>query len=364
MLIEGIHYNSITYLPTEKSIRIIDQRFLPFKLIFRNLSTYEETVTAIRDMQVRGAPLIGITAAFGLFLATTNFPEENLQCYLEEVANKILTARPTAVNAEYCVSKVLASTAEYETKLEKRAVALKTALELLEEERQICLKIGENGLGIIQEIADRKGKVNILTHCNAGWLACVDYGTITSPIYLARQKGVDLHVWVDETRPKNQGARLTVWELTQNGVENCLITDNAGGHLMQKGMVDLVLVGCDRVTRDGDVANKIGTYLKALAAYENNIPFYVALPSSTIDWKIEDGLKKIPIENRDDNEVKYVEGWLDKEIKSVLITTENARVYNPGFDVTPAKYITGLITERGICEANCKGLKKLFPEKK
>jgi len=314
-------------------------------------------------MQVRGAPLIGVTAAFGLVFAFNDYDDNHNNYFFEEIAKKILNARPTAVNTEYCIGKVLSAIKRHDSVSDKKIAALKTALDLLEEDKTICRQIGDNGVDLIKEISQRKGKVNILTHCNAGWLACVDYGTVTSIIYKAQQAGIDLHVWVDETRPKNQGARLTVWELNQNGVANTLITDNAGGHLMQKGLVDIVLVGCDRVTKDGDVANKIGTYLKALAAWDNNIPFYVALPSSTIDWQMEDGTRNIPIENRDDSEVKYVEGWCDNEIKSVLITDKEASVLNPGFDVTPAKYITGLITERGVCKANQEGISSLFPEK-
>jgi len=366
LLINGAHYNSVSYIPPDsekpEAIRIIDQRFLPFQLIFRDLSTPEEVVTAIKDMLVRGAPLIGVTAAFGLVFALNVNQDKVCDGYIEETAQKILNARPTAVNTEYCIGRVLTAIKQHDNLEDQKIAALKTALDLLEEDKIICRQIGENGLGIIEEISQRKGKVNILTHCNAGWLACVDYGTVTSIIYKAQQAGIDLHVWVDETRPKNQGARLTVWELSQNGVDNTLITDNAGGHLMQKGLVDILLVGCDRVTQDGDVANKIGTYLKALAAWDNKIPFYVALPSSTIDWQMKNGLQNTPIENRDESEVKYVEGWCENEIKSVLITDINANVVNPGFDVTPAKYVTGLITERGVCQANREGITSLFPE--
>jgi methylthioribose-1-phosphate isomerase len=377
VIINGEHYTSVSFVPSRgirgNLIRIIDQRFLPFQVVFKTLSSLDEVVTAISEMQVRGAPLIGITAAFGLVFAIDECRSEDFESWIDKSVDKILQARPTASNTEYCLRKILDRIREVPDVLDKHEIALETALELMEEDKSICRAIGENGFEIIEELYNRKaasqGKdskersvVNILTHCNAGWLACVDYGTVTSIIYNAREKGIDLHVWVDETRPKNQGARLTVWELTQNGVSNTLITDNAGGHLMQKGLVDLVLVGCDRVTRDGDAANKIGTYLKALAAYDNDIPFYVALPSSTIDWTLDDGVKNIPIENRDDREVKYVEGRCEKEIKSVLITEKNATVFNPGFDVTPARYITGFITERGICKANRKEISRLFPE--
>ena len=367
MLINGTHYHSITYIPAadpeRDAIRIIDQRYLPYEVIFRDLNNTSDVMLAIGEMLVRGAPLIGITAAFGLYFALNEAPEDDLDNFIDRAAKEIINVRPTAVNAAYCVNRVLIAIKEADTLQDKKQVALKRALELWEEDKMICRKIGEEGLRIIKEISRKKEKVNILTHCNAGWLACVDYGTVTSVIYQAQQAGIDLHVWVDETRPKNQGARLTVWELTQNGVANTLITDNAGGYLMQQGLVDLVLVGCDRVTRDGDVANKIGTYLKALAARDNNIPFYVATPSSTIDWDMEDGVRNIPIENRDANEVRYVEGWCDDQIRTVLITTENAEVCNPGFDVTPAKYVTALITERGLCPATTVGISLLFPER-
>ncbi len=377
MIIDGEHYASLTYIPPSgwrgDAIRIIDQRFLPFQVVFRTLSSLDDVVNAISKMQVRGAPLIGITAAFGLaFAISENRYAEKENC-LEESVEKIMQARPTAFNTEYCLKRMLKRISGLTDTRDQYELALEIAQELLEEDKTICRAIGEHGLEIIKEVsarkADKEGNnqgnppvVNILTHCNAGWLACVDFGTVTSIIYHAQKMGIDLHVWVDETRPRNQGARLTVWELTQNGVKNSLITDNAGGLLMQKGMVDLVLVGCDRVTREGDATNKIGTYLKALAAYDNDIPFYVALPSSTIDWTTEDGLKNIPIENRDENEVKYVEGLCDNEIKSVLITEENARAVNPGFDITPARLISGLVTERGICKANRENISRMFPE--
>lgn len=365
MLIDGVHHHSITYLPGEPgrtgAIRIIDQRFLPFKLEFLTLATLEDVIQAIGEMKVRGAPLIGITAAFGLLFALKECPEYGQANFMEQAARKLIDVRPTAYNTEYCLQRVLKGIDSHNGLRGKRRAALQIVLELMEEDKATCRKIGENGLALLKEISLQKGRVNILTHCNAGWLACVDYGTATSPIYLAKEIGLDLHVWVDETRPRNQGARITVWELTQNGIANSLITDNAGGHLMQNGLVDLVLVGCDRVTKEGFVANKIGTYLKALAARENNIPFYIALPSSTIDWR-ENALADTVIEERDESEVKFVEGWADNEIKSVLITDKDANAYNPGFDVTPAKFITGLITERGICRADREEIVKLFPE--
>lgn len=374
MLINGSQYSSLSYLPEEPgktdAIRIIDQRFLPFQIKFCLLSTLKEVVYAIREMQVRGAPLIGVTAAFGLlfFLKEPVCKEKGanqreLDQLLSETAEKIISVRPTAYNTGYCVNEVLRAMQKHKSMQGKKKAGLDRALELLEEDKEICKKIGEHGLSLIESIYEKKGTVNILTHCNAGWLACVDYGTVTAPLYFARQEGLDIHVWVDETRPRNQGARLTVWELRQNGVRNTLVADNTGGHLMQKGLVDIVLVGCDRVTADGDVANKIGTYLKALAAKDNGIPFYVATPSTTIDWSIKEGLINIPIENRDASEIKYVEGWYKDSLKTVLITDREAEVFNPGFDVTPADYITGLITERGICQANRGSIKSLFPDK-
>jgi methylthioribose-1-phosphate isomerase len=381
MLINGSPFTSLTYFPADNKcpefIRIIDQRFLPFQLVFCDLFNLEDTISAIAEMKVRGAPLIGITAAFGLLFALKDSPEQEtgMNTHLSKTLNRLLQVRPTAYNIEYCLDRMLQAKKEHEiikgappSLIVLKNLFLTRALELLEEDKTVCRRIGESGVELLKKIAAQKGKVNILTHCNAGWLACIDYGTATSPIYLAHELGIELHVWVDETRPKNQGARLTVWELTQNGIANTLITDNAGGHLMQRGLVDIVIVGCDRVTRDGNAANKIGTYLKALAARDNNIPFYVALPSSTIDWKgeatpkAEDTHLNIPIENRASSEVSHVEGWYNNELIPVLITDKNVKVYNPGFDVTPAKYITALITERGICPASREGIIKLFPE--
>ncbi len=398
MLIQGNRHESITYIPARlnspECVKIIDQRLLPFKLVFCELSTLEDVIIAIRDMKVRGAPLIGITAAFGLLFSLNECQGKLKDDYIARVIERLVKIRPTAYNTHYCLNRILQDIQPYKKIEEIRDAVLRTSLSLIDEDRSTCRSIGEYGLSIIKEIAEKKGRVNILTHCNAGWLACVDYGTATAPMYLAHEMGIDLHVWVDETRPKNQGARLTVWELTQNGIKNSLITDNAGGILMQKNLVDLVIVGCDRVTQDGKVTNKIGTYLKALAAKDNNVPFYVALPSSTIDrtsscqpvkseqgkdelqvealpdrdarqkdLKKTDSYKNIPIENRDASEVRYVEGRCDDTVKTVLITEKDVKVYNPGFDVTPAKYITGLITEKGVCKASYEEINRLFPGK-
>ncbi len=346
------------------TVKIIDQRLLPHRFSVIELKSVDDVIYAIREMCVRGAPLIGVTAAYGICLATLSFSSKTSgDDFIISECGRLKDARPTAVNlawaAERVLNKVLFATG-IQNKIE---AARNEAGKIAEEEVGNCRSIGIHGLKIIEEISRRKsGKtVNILTHCNAGWLACIEYGTATAPIYAAHEKGLDIHVWVDETRPLNQGARLTAWELGQHGVKHTVITDNAGGHLMQHGMVDLVIVGSDRTTATGDAANKIGTYLKALAAKDNDIPFYVALPSSTFDWNLSDGVKGIPIELRNPDEVRYVQG-LDKDIiRSVLIPPANSPAANFAFDVTPARLVTGYITERGICDAA--GIRNLFPEK-
>jgi methylthioribose-1-phosphate isomerase len=375
MLIKGTHYRSVNELTDDNnllSVKIIDQRYLPFKLIFRILSSCDDVVTAISEMQVRGAPLIGITAAWGVVFACQEEVQEiNLQRNQSPIsainlkAEKIANARPTAVNARYCVDLVMQKVNQQENPEAKLKAAVLEAKRIMEEDLAICRNIGAHGIDLIREISREKNgqTVNILTHCNAGWLATSDYGTATSPIYMAAQEGIDVHVWVDETRPRNQGARLTAWELTENGVKNTMICDNTGGLLMSKGMVDLVLVGSDRTTLKGDVVNKIGTYLKALAAKDNNLPFYVALPSSTIDWYGETNTEGIVIENRDGDEVRYCEGFYGTEQVRVLVTSKESEVYNPGFDVTPARLVTGLITERGVCKADKESILRLFPDK-
>lgn len=367
MLIEGKYYQSIWPDETDNTIiRVIDQQKLPFSLEIKELRSVEDVWTAIRDMTVRGAPLIGATGAFGMYLATleiTNHTE--IQDHISNAARYLNSSRPTAINLAWAINSVREKLYGISDPDILSSTALEAATGISEAEKENCRMIGEHGLKIIEAISREKNgqPVNILTHCNAGWLACIDYGTVTAPIYLAREKGIAVHVWVDETRPKNQGARLTAWELGQNSVSYTLITDNAGGHLMQKGMVDLVLAGCDRATRRGDVANKIGTYLKALAAFDNNIPFYAVMPSSSIDFSITDGLREIVIEERDQDEVRVVTGYADGEIRSVRICPDNAKAGNWGFDITPARLITGFVTEKGLCKAAEEDIKRLFSDK-
>jgi len=368
MNINGKTYRSIWLKPgNEKVIQIIDQRHLPHQFIIEDLETVDDMATAIKEMHLRGAGLIGAAAGFGIYLATLEAPKnDSFDQFILFAAEKLKATRPTAVNLAWAVNKQLNALQFGNTIREKINIAFILANEIADEDAEHCRRIGEHGLKLIEEMSQKKrgGTVNILTHCNAGWLAFVDYGSASSAIYAAHDKGIDVHIWVDETRPRNQGSSLTAWELAQHGVPNTVIADNTGGHLMQHGMVDMVITGADRTTCTGDVANKIGTYLKALAAYDNNIPFYAAVPSSSIDWQMEDGLKEIVIEERNGDEVKYIEGLCDGEIKRVLLTPENSKAANYGFDVTPARLITGIITERGICEPNKKSILDLFPEKK
>ncbi|OFX18688.1 MAG: S-methyl-5-thioribose-1-phosphate isomerase [Bacteroidetes bacterium GWA2_31_9b] len=363
MQVNGKDYHTIWVKETDtETIQIIDQRFLPFEFKIVDLKTPENIYTAIKEMWLRGAPLIGVAAAYGMYLGLLQIRSENeFENKIENLAAYLKSSRPTAVNLRFAIDLILQQIKNERSIDKKIKIAFDTANQLKEKEIENCRKIGEFGLPLIEEISKtKKGDVvNILTHCNAGWLACVDYGTATAPIYLAHQKGIKIHVWVDETRPRNQGARLTAFELEQEGILHTVIADNTGGLLMQKGLVDMVIVGSDRTSANGDVANKIGTYLKALAAYDNKIPFYVALPLSTIDWDINDGVKEIPIEQRDEDEVKYVEGWDGSKITKVRIMPENSPVANYGFDITPAKYVTALITEKGICRANKEDLGKL-----
>ena len=335
-------------------IQYINQEVLPFEFRIEEMHSSADGYEMIRTMKVRGAPLIGVTAAFGIYMACLEARQQPTpKVYLREQAEMIRKARPTAVNLAWAVDRMMAKIANAvdpeQVILDSRTEALK----IRQEELQASYMIGQHGLEIIREISTSKnGKpVNILTHCNAGWLACIDYGTATSPIYQAFDEKIPIHVWVDETRPRNQGARLTAWELGQHGVPHTVIVDNAGGHIMQKGLVDMVIVGSDRTTRQGDVANKIGTYLKALAARDNEIPFYVALPVSTIDFNIASGIREIPIEERDPDEVRMMDGISEGGVQSVRIIPENSPVSNYGFDVTPARLVSGLITEKGIIEA-------------
>lgn len=349
----------------DRYVEVIDQRKLPHEWVVVQLLTYKDAEVAIKEMTVRGAPLIGATAAYGIYLAVREMVEQQLDgSFLDQAFSDLRASRPTAVNLFWALDKMRIA-------LDGAGDFLQTAWDaavgIVEEDVETCRMIGVHGLPILEAISEKKNgeTVNILTHCNAGMLGCIEWGTITSPIYQAVQKGLRVHVWVDETRPRNQGANLTCYELTRHDVPHTLIVDNTGGHLMQHGMVDLVIVGTDRTTRQGDVANKIGTYLKALAAKDNNIPFYVALPSTTLDWTISDGLKEIPIEERNQDEVKYVTGKSKQSgnIEEVLICPETTKASNYGFDVTPARLVTGgLITERGVCEASEAGLLGLFPE--
>jgi len=350
-----------------KVVKVIDQRRLPHEFVIVDLKTVDDIILAIKEMLVRGAPLIGVTGAFGVYLAVLNLKKGKIsESDLITACDKIKSARPTAVNLAWGVNRVFAELSKEKNSAAMRERARHAAEKIADTEAKNCRKIGEHGLCLIKKTSEQKNRktVNILTHCNAGWLACGKYGTATAPIYAAVENGIDIHVWVDETRPLNQGARLTAWELGKCGVKHTVITDNAGGHLMQHGMVDMVIVGSDRATCTGDVANKIGTYLKALAARDNNIPFYVALPSSTFDWELRDGVIEIPIEKRDADEIRYVQGVDEGIIRQVLIPPADSPVANFAFDVTPARFVTGFITERGICEATEHDIKKLFPEKK
>ncbi len=366
MKVDGKDLRTIWLAPDEKAVKIIDQRRLPHELVMVDLHTVDDVITAIKDMAVRGAPLIGATGAYGVYLAVLNAPHHPVEdTYLIAECDRIKAARPTAVNLSWAVDTALNAVLQVSPPDDRIATARDRAASITEQEVENCKKIGQHGLPLIEAISRRKNsqRVNILTHCNAGWLACIEHGTATAPIYAAYDHGIEVHVWVDETRPLNQGNRLTAWELGKHGVNHTIITDNAGGYLMQQGKVDIVIVGTDRTTSTGDVANKIGTYLKALAARDNHIPFYVALPSSTFDWSLKDGVKEIPIEERDPDEIRYIEGLaIDKPVR-VLICPETSNAANYAFDVTPAKLVTGFITERGVCKATPLDIRRLFPEK-
>jgi methylthioribose-1-phosphate isomerase len=366
MKVRGQHFRTIWLKPDDECVvQLIDQRFLPHRFTIEEVSTVEQMVTAIREMHVRGAGLIGTSAGYGMYLATIEAAARgSFDQHLASAVAQLKATRPTAVNLVWAVERQLKNIAEGKTAEEKIALALRTARLIAEEDEEHCRMIGQHGLNLIGQIARTKvGKpINVLTHCNAGWLAFVDYGSATAPIYAAHDSGLPVHVWVAETRPRNQGSKLTAWELGEHGVPHTVIADSAGGHLMQHGEVDLVIVGTDRTTHTGDVANKIGTYLKALAAKDNNVPFYVALPSSSIDWKMRDGLKEIPIEERGAEEIKHADGWLEGRQVEVRVTPERSSAANYGFDVTPRHLVTGLITERGVCEANEKSIRSLFPE--
>ncbi|MBN8925995.1 MAG: S-methyl-5-thioribose-1-phosphate isomerase [Rhodospirillales bacterium] len=361
MKIDGVPYRSVWVDSSDPGVLcIIDQTKLPWALEILRLTRRDEVAHAIRTMQVRGAPLIGAVAAYGLCLALRADASTEA---MERDAALLAETRPTAINLRWALERML--TRLRNTPVSERvAVAWAESAAIADEDAAQNEAIGRHGLPLLREVAEARGRVNVLTHCNAGWLATVDWGTALSPIYMAHDAGLHVHVWVDETRPRNQGAALTAWELGKHGVPHTVVADNAGGHLMQHGMVDLAIVGTDRVTRTGDVANKIGTYLKALAARDNGIPFWVALPSSTIDWRVSDGVAEIPIEERSGSEVTDITGRLpDGRIATVRVAAADSPAANPAFDVTPARLVTGLITERGRCDASPDGLRALFPER-
>jgi methylthioribose-1-phosphate isomerase len=361
------HFRTIWRKPDdERAVELIDQRFLPHDFVIEEVRSVEQMATAIREMHVRGAGLIGASAGYGMYLAALEAARrDSFDEHMTREAAQLSATRPTAVNLSWAIARQLQNIAEGKTADEKVALALRTADLIADEDAEHCRMIGQHGLALIRQIAETKRKkaVNVLTHCNAGWLAFIDYGSATAPLYAAHDIGLPLHVWVSETRPRNQGSKLTAWELGQHGVPHTIVADSAAGHLMQRSEVDLVIVGTDRTTYTGDVANKIGTYLKALAARANDVPFYVALPSSSIDWKMRDGLKEIPIEQRGTEEVKNADGWRDGQQIAVRIAPDESPAANYGFDVTPRELVTGLITERGVCEANEKSIRSLFAER-
>src|SRR5213595_1533842 len=378
MKVNGQHFRTIWLKPDDETIvQLIDQRFLPHRFVIEEVRTVEQMATAIREMHVRGAGLIGASAGYGMYLAAIDAAAHpaaaNVDEQLARAAAQLKATRPTAVNLSWAVERQLGNVAKGKNAKAKVALALCTARSIADEDAKHCRMIGQHGLELIRQLARKKagkfatanpsggGPINVLTHCNAGWLAFVDYGSATAPIYAAHDSGLPVHVWVAETRPRNQGSKLTAWELGEHSVPHTIIADSAGGHLMQHGAVDLVIVGSDRTTCTGDVANKIGTYLKALAAQDNKIPFYVALPSSSFDWTIRDG-SKIPIEERGAEELKRADGWRDGQMLEVSVAPEGSPAANFGFDVTPRRLVTGLITERGVCKADEKSILELFPE--
>jgi len=357
--VDGKPYRTIWLASDGTTVQVIDQTLLPHRFVVRDLRTMEDAEKAIRTMIVRGAPLIGATAAYGMALAMAVDPSDAM---LARAYIVLMESRPTAVNLRWALDD-LRSLLSPLPAAKRREVAYRRAAEICDEDAEICRRIGENGLGLIRRLEPRSDRVNALTHCNAGWLATVDWGTALAPIYQAHDAGIPIHVWVDETRPRNQGASLTAWELGKHGVPHTVIADNAGGHLMQRGQVDFCITGTDRTTRRGDVCNKIGTYLKALAAHDNGVPFYVGLPYPTIDWTIADGMRDIPIEERSARELSHVAGRTEAgETATVEVLPEGSPAANPAFDVTPARLVTALITERGVCSASETGLLALYPE--
>jgi methylthioribose-1-phosphate isomerase len=367
----GENFRTIWLHPDDPAtVQIIDQRRLPHRYEVVDLRSCSDGAFAIREMLVRGAPLIGATAAWSVYLAAlearaSGKPLDSQLQSVRDDAGALAATRPTAVNLHWGIERMLALLADV-TDSDAMVARLRAEAEAIcDEDVEISRRIGEHGAEILAGIAERNNgaPVNILTHCNAGSLATINWGTATAPMYVAHERGIPIHVWVDETRPRNQGSQLTAWELARSGIPHTVIVDNAGGHLMQHGRVDICITGTDRTTRAGDVANKIGTYLKALAARDNGVPFYVALPSTTIDWTIADGLRDIPIEERSASEVTHVSGLDGDEVREVRIVAEGSQVRNDAFDVTPARLVTGLITERGVCEASERGLAGLFPER-
>jgi methylthioribose-1-phosphate isomerase len=357
MKINGRSYRSVWLDADGWGVRILDQTLLPWRVEELRLESEEQAAHAIRSMQTRGAPLIGAVAAYGVALAMRRDPAA-----LHAVVEMLGETRPTAINLRWALERMLARLGNVPVG-ERAAAAYAEAAAIADDDVETCRRIGAHGLPLLQEIAARRGRVNVLTHCNAGWLATVDYGTALSPIYQAHDLGLDVHVWVDETRPRNQGAALTAFELGAHGVPHTVVADNAGGHLMQHGEVDICIVGTDRVTRTGDVANKIGTYLKALAAQDNGVPFWVAMPHSTLDARVADGVAEIPIEERAGAEVTHLTGPDEAGVlRRVQVTAPGSAAANPAFDVTPARLVTGLITERGLCAASEAGLAGLYPE--
>jgi methylthioribose-1-phosphate isomerase len=362
--IDGRPYRTLWLAEDGRSVEIIDQTQLPHRFVIKTLARLDDAAVAIRDMLVRGAPLIGITAAYGVALAAL---DDASDAGLRQAADRLLATRPTAVNLRWAVEDLLTRLSPLPVP-ERVAAAWKRAGEMAEEDVLLCARIGEHGAALLADLwrkrrADGAERLNILTHCNAGWLATIDWGTALAPVYKAVEAGIPVHVWVDETRPRNQGAALTARELNWAGIPHSVIADNAGGHLMQHGEVDAVIVGTDRTTADGDVCNKIGTYLKALAAHDNQVPFYVALPGPTIDWRVGDGLRDIPIEQRDASEVTHIAGRDGSgAVVRVQLTPDGSKAVNPAFDVTPARLVSALITERGVCAASSAGLAELYPE--
>ena len=361
MKVSGKHYRTIYPVDGGQVVEVIDQTRLPHEFALMRLHTLDDAVRAIADMMVRGAPLIGAAGAYGMALALR---ADATTPALEAARTRLIATRPTAVNLRWAVNEIVAAVAPLSV-ADRAVAAFRAAAEICDEDVASCASIGEYGRHILAEIAQKQPgrRINVLTHCNAGWLATVDYGTALAPIYKAHDAGIPLHVWVDETRPRNQGASLTAWELGQHGVPHTVIADNAGGHLMQHGRVDLCIVGSDRTTATGDVCNKIGTYLKALAAHDCGVPFYAALPGPTIDWEMIDGVAQIAIEERSADEVRWMRGRpAQGELVSVNILPQGSAAANPGFDVTPARLVTGIITERGVCPATAEGLRHLYPE--